>query len=258
MSERSKKKHLQIERFALGKKSNRYDCLMLIRKLTIANIPRFNIEQLLCFPSSSPQFISQIFRFSQNYKLRKSCSASEFGMRNGRECKIDEKNEQTHTHRHMQEVYSWMEKKITKTLHWWWSAKKANGEVTMWSDPVARRKIGNNKNTAATANTAAAAVARANRRDGDETPLRIWLISQSYSFPCEAQMLHLWITIKRAYWLRRHEASKRDTRTERTANRQRIRDLSCVRNIIFTVIVTCWNKTRAADERFPLHPLCSG
>lgn len=30
-------------------------------------------------------------------------------------------------------------------------------------------------------------------------PLWFWLISQSYSFSCEAQMLHLWITIKREH-----------------------------------------------------------
>lgn len=159
------------------------------------------------------------------------------------------KRTNTHTHRHMQKVYSWMEKKkITKTLHWWWSAKKVNGEVTMWSDPVARRKIENNKNTAATATTVTA-LFRAHRRVGDETPLRIWLISQSYSFSCEAQMLHLWITIKRAYWLRRHEPSKRDTRTERTANRQIMRNWSCVWNIIFTVIVTWMSVVLKQDKR---------
>lgn len=81
--------------------------------------------------------------------------------------------------------------------------KKSNGE--RWScdqNPLARRKIENNKKKYS--NSSDKSIVDVSRTEPTTKELKkkhtllwIWLISQSYSFSSEAQMLHLWITIKR-------------------------------------------------------------
>lgn len=85
--------------------------------------------------------------------------------------------------------------------------KKRRPKFAMWSNPVVKRKIenmgkkhwNNRKYTVKQKRKhhINSTIISETQGKNNRPPLWIWLISQSYSFSFGAQMLHLWITIKR-------------------------------------------------------------
>lgn len=159
-----------------------------------------------------------------SYRIRWFYSAKElfkytsvYGMRNDCECKNNRKKSFEN------------KKKITETLRWW-SVERKKQRTKFWCDQIQRR--GEKLEIIKIQRSSIPWGEEARKNKQNETAVWVWLISlRSYSFSCEAQMLHLWITINWAYWTR----PKWETTTDIARERDRWEEIEFFVNIFHSV-----------------------